>query len=45
MFAQPLFHVLKGIPHVKYEKKTIDNAQFRPFFTILGILLPRPHPL
>ena len=25
---QPLLFALKGVPHIKYEKKTIDHAGF-----------------
>ena len=41
MFLEPLFFALKGIPHVKYEKKAIDNAHFFTFFTTLGLILPK----
>ena len=32
MFVKPLIFATKGIPHVKYEKKLIDNACFFTFF-------------
>ena len=41
MFVKPLFFALKGIPHVKYEKKAIDNAHFFTFFTTLGLIWPK----
>ena len=49
MFVKPLFFALKGIPHVKYEKKPIDNAHFFFIFsTTLGLIwlkfCPKPTP-
>ena len=41
MFVKPVLFALKGIPHVKYEKKTIDNAHFFTFFTTLGLIWPK----
>ena len=47
MFVKPLFFALKGIPHVKYEKKTIDKAHFFTFFRntgpTLAQILPQDH--
>ena len=48
MLAQPLLFALKGIPHVKYEKKPIDNACFFFYFfhnigPNLGQILPQDH--
>ena len=49
IFAQPLVFALKGIPHAKYGKKSISNANFFTFFTTLDLIqfkfYPRPHPL
>ena len=36
MFVQSLLFALKGIPYVKYEKKTIDNGRFFTFFHNIG---------
>ena len=44
MFAQPLLFGLKGIPHIKYEKKTSDNACFFTFFTTLDLIWPTFYP-
>ena len=38
MFVQSLLFALKGIPYVKYEKKTIDNGRFFTFFTTLDLI-------
>ena len=47
MFVKPILFALKGIPHVKYEKKTIDNGLFLYFFhnigTNLAQILPQDH--
>ena len=44
MFAQQLCFALKGIPDVKYEKKTIDNARSFTFFTTLDLIWPKFYP-
>ena len=41
MFVQLLLLALKGIPNIKYEKKTIDNTHFFTFFTTLHIIWPK----
>ena len=39
--VQSLPLALKGIPHVKYEKKPIDNAHFFTFFTTWDLIWPK----
>ena len=41
MFVELLLFPLKGIPHVKYEKKRMDNAHFFTFFTRLDLIWPK----
>ena len=49
IFVTTILFALKGIPHVKYEKKLVDNVCFFLFFKTLGQFgpnfAPRPHPL
>ena len=41
MSVQPLFFALKGIPHVKYEKKLLTMPISLLYFTTLGLIWPK----